>query len=479
MSSPFMWILFPGAVAGLFYILRRWQRAILVAGVFVAALLALLAWKLPIGEPVSLDVWARFPSFTVSDTFTILGRRFILDNSTRPALVLIYLGVAFWFGGAGAAHSDRLFIPLGLGMAALLTAALAVEPFLYAALLIEMAALICVPILSPPGQPVGRGVLRFLAFQTLGMPLILSAGWLLTGVEGVPANPAVVVRATILVGLGFAFLMAIFPFHTWIPMLAEEAHPYAAAFVFFVLPAAISVLGLNFLHRYAWLREGTDVILALRFVGVLMVVTGGVWAAFQRHLGRILGYAATMEIGLSLLAMSLGFSASGPSTVGSGLLLGLFFAQLLPRGIALVLWALALSILRARTGGLWFRSVQGIARQMPGASAGLLLAQASLAGFPLLAGFPVNFALLSALAQQSLPIALLTVLGNAGLLFAGVRTLAVLVTGPGEDDWCLTETWSQLVLLSISGMILLLAGLLPQWYLPALVNVARIFSGPG
>jgi formate hydrogenlyase subunit 3/multisubunit Na+/H+ antiporter MnhD subunit len=476
MSAPILWILFPGLVAVILYNLRRWERSILLAGLLVATGLAWLAWWLPIEEPVRLGLWAGFPAFALGDTLTILGRRFILNNASRPVLVLIYLGVTYWFGGARVARSDRLFVPLGLAIAALFTAALAVEPFLYAALLIEMAALVSVPILSPPGRPVGRGVLRFLAFQTLGMPFLLFTGWLLTGAETTPAGIDLVVRAAILMGMGFAFLMAIFPFHTWIPMLAEEAHPYAAAFVLFFLPSVIALFGLSFLQRYPWLQTAPDLVVALRFVGMLMVLIGGVWAAFQRHLGRIMGYAAIMEIGLALLAISLSLGSGEAANPGGSLSLGIFFAQLLPRGIGLALWSLSLSILQQRSGGLSYHAVHGIARQLPVVAAGLLLAQFSIAGFPLLAGFPVSVALWSALAQQSLPITLLSVLGSAGLMIAGLRTLAVLVTGPDEADWCVTESWPQIGFLSLSGLALILVGILPQWFLPFLMDVARIFG---
>lgn len=479
MSAPLVWIVFPGLAALVLFVLRRYERSIVVAGIGVALLLALLAWQLPIGSPIPLGPRLNFPGLQLSDTLFVLGRRFTLTDDYRSILGLIYLAVALWYGGAFAARATRLFVPLGLAIAAFLTASLAVEPFLYAALLIEIAALISVPILSPPGRRVGRGVIRFLTFQTLGMPFILFTGWMLTGVEANPGNTDLAVRVILLMGLGFAVLMAVFPFHTWIPLTAEEAHPYAASFVFFVVPTVVSLFALGFIEHYVWLRTSPLLLNAIQIVGILMVLTGGVLSAFQRHLGRILGYTATIEVGFSLLALSLGLGLEDPASP----LLGIFFAQFLPRGVSMAVWALALATLQARAGDLRFRAVQGLAYELPVASAALAIAHFSLAGFPLLAGFPVRVALWTALAgQQSASsgqpqiIAILALVGSAGLLFAGLRTLAVLLTRSPQQSWAVSESRPQMLLLTLGGAFLLLIGLLPQWFMPTLTQVARLFG---
>ena len=104
-------------------------------------------------------------------------------------------------------------------------AARAVEPFLFGAVRVEIAVLVSIPMLVPPGTRPGRGVLRYLIFQTLALPVILLAGWAFNIVQIYPENQAALARASIFLGLGFAFWLGVFPFYTWIPMLSEESHP--------------------------------------------------------------------------------------------------------------------------------------------------------------------------------------------------------------------------------------------------------------
>jgi NADH-quinone oxidoreductase subunit N len=472
MSAPLIWIFLPGLVSGILFLVRRWERVVMLTGIIAALLLVLFAWQLPIGEAIETT---GIPTFTIRESVNVLGRAFLLTNADQPILILIYLGAALWFGGAKIAGANRMFTPIGLAICGLLTASLAVEPFLYAALLIELAVLVSVPLLSPPGDRIGRGVLRYLTFLTLGMPFILFTGWLFVGVEASPGDPTAIFRAIVPLLLGFAFLIGIFPFHTWIPMIAEESHPYTAAFIFFVLPGVISIFGLSFLVRYPWLQSTPLMNVSLRLLGLLMVFTGGVWAAFQRNLARMMGYAVMVDIGLSLLAISLGtgslngqLAASGPEAPRST---GLFFALFPARAVGLTVWALALSTIRNHSFGQDFRSTQGLARKLPIASAALILAHFSFAGLPLLAGFPIQLALWSSLVAQSLPGALAGLVGITGLMAGAIRSLAVLSMGTDEAGWEISENRWQIFLLSVGILLILLLGLLPQTYMPILTAI--------
>jgi formate hydrogenlyase subunit 3/multisubunit Na+/H+ antiporter MnhD subunit len=473
MNATWIWVVLPGATSLVLFFLRRREKLVLAIGLTLCLALALLAWLLPIGEPISIGGPLPLPSFTVEDTLYLLGRRLVINADSRSMLLIIYLSLAAWLGGSRISDLTRLFVPVALGMGALFTAALSVDPFLYAALLIAMAVMVSIPILSPPGKPVSSGVLRLLIFQIIGMGFILFASWFLEGMQINPANPALFGRVALLMGFGFAFLMAIFPFHTWIPMIAEEAHPYAAGFVLFLLPTIVSIFGLEFISRYAWLRSVPALLLVLRGSGLLMVIVGGIWASFQRHLGRIFGYATIVEIGFSLLALSLA-SGTGDAPIPPRIL-GIFFTLLVAEAIGMVIWAEALSVIRQQAGGLSFEQTQGIVKRLPVATTALLLAHFSLAGMPLLAGFPAQLALWFNLTEQGGPSGLLALIGCAGLFAAGLRALAALVTGAEQTDQKMQENRWQAVFFMAGWVVLLLLGMLPQFFYPSVVRFTSSF----
>lgn len=461
MTAPLVWILIPAFLSVVMFGLIRWQILVTILGTICAFVLAITAWLLPVKEQFLLGPL----TINFSDTWSVLGRRFVLGAADRPSLVILYLATAFFFGAAYIAHTNRFFVPVGLAMVSLLTAALAVEPFLYAALLIEMAVLVSVPLLTPPDSQVGKGILRYITLLSLGMPFILLAGWMLSGIETEVMNEPLLLRASLLIGLGFSLQLAIFPFHSWIPMLGKESHPYAAAFIFTMIPGAITLIVLGFLEQLPLFSAIPDVQLVLRVMGVTMVVFAGLWAAFQNNLGSMLGYAAILEIGFSLILLSL----LAENFVSEGL--GIFYAMLFPRGLGLGLWALALALLRTRTESLDLQDIEGAGRILPVTTGALVLAQFSLAGLPLLASFPIRLPIWGDLSQVSPAITIWSLVGCLGLLFGGMRTLAMLVIGSEEQVWKVSETRGEILFLVAGMMLIFIWGVFPQWILPSIVDL--------
>jgi NADH-quinone oxidoreductase subunit N len=333
-----------------------------------------------------------------------------------------------------------------------MVASIAVQPFLFASLLIETAVLVATPLLASPGERPGHGLIRFLIYQTLGMPFILLAGWLLAGVEASPGDLSFTVQSTVMLGLGFAFLLAIFPLYNWIPQLMEESSPYVAGFLIWLLPTIVIVFAMGFLDRYAWLRTSAQITTGLRLAGIVMLVSGAWWATFERHLGRLMAYTAIAETGFLLLSLGLATPTS-PSLV---------FLFLIPRGLGLAIWSLALSILHKHRIPFWLSSVQGLARSYPFVSAGLVLAALSSAGYPLLAGFPPRLALWQGLSAESSTMAAWYLLGLLGLLVGAVRQLAVLVMQKEESPWKPCEELIERGMLGIGVMGLFFLGIFPQ-----------------
>jgi len=461
MSAPLIWIVAPLIVAILFWLLQGRTTLLIVLATTVCALLALLAWTVPIASAVKLGPW----SFEVQSSLSVLGRRFVLDPGDRSFLTLIYGIGAFWFFGSRIAGAHRHFIPIGMAMLALLVAAMAVEPFLYAALLVEMAVLLSIPMLVPPGRVVGQGIVRYLIFQTLALPFLLFAGWAAAGVEANPTDSRLLLQAVAFLGLGFAFWLAVFPFYTWVPLLSQESHAYETGFILGLLPSVMLLLMLNFLDNFAWLRAYPLLPVGLQLCGALMVVTGGFWAAFQKSLPRLFGYAVIMESGFALLSISLQSQAG----------LEVFVASLFPRMLALALWSLAASAFEEQGISLDFDGLQGQFRRYPLITSGLVLAYFSLAGLPLLGGFPTRLVLLESLAQNSLVIMLWVLLGNVGFLLSGLRMLATLVSGT-QESWKVNEHWPLATLIVIGAAGLLFIGVFPRFFLSGLLTILQSFS---
>ncbi len=446
-NAPLLWIALP-IVAGSLLLLVRNARALSILGGSLATILALVAQFVPIAEALRLGNL----SFKIDSSLNVLGRALTIDSAEGSLLAVIYGGAALWFFGSTAAGGSGRIVPMGFMILGLLVASIAVQPFLYAALFIEMAILICVPMLTSIYSVPSKGILRFLIYQTLAMPFILLAGWLLAGVEASPGDIALAAQSASMLGLGLAFLLAIFPLYNWIPMLMDDSHPFTVGFLIWILPTITIIFTAGFLDGYSWIRTSPQMVLALRSAGLLMIVTGGLWAAFQRHLGRIMAFGSIAETGFSLLALSLDSRTGIP----------ILFLLIPARTLTLALWALGLAVIRDHSATLRFTDVRGVLRITPLAGAAILLATLSASAFPLLAGFPARLALWENLSRTSLPSALWMTVGIMGLLTSAVRSLAVLGMADEFTSWKPREDATQRIMLTLGMIGVFILGLFPQ-----------------
>jgi NADH-quinone oxidoreductase subunit N len=464
MSAPTLWIIVPIALGVLLLFVNN-QRVLSVAGGVFAVALALIAQFVPIEVALKLGPY----SLKIDSSLVVLGRLLLIQPAEGSLLALIYGAAALWFFGAEASKTATRLVPMGFMIIALMVAAIAVQPFLYAALFIEMAILIAIPMLTPIYAPPGRGVVRFLIYQTLAMPFILVAGWLLAGVEASPGDLALTAQSAAMLGMGFAFLLAIFPLYNWIPLLLEDSSPYVVGFLLWIVPTVTVIFGAGFLDRYSWLRSSPQLILALRYIGLLMVVTGGAFAAFQRHFGRIMAYGCIAETGFSLLALSLDFRLGIP----------ILFLLIPARALGLAVWSLSLTVIKENVETMRFGAAQGVLRITPLAGTGMIVATLSTAAFPLLAGFPARLALWESLSHISLSSALWMAIGIIGLLTSAFRSLAVISMAEEYTSWKPRENRAQIIMLGLGMIGLFTLGLFPQTVQFLLADLPLMFAHLG
>ncbi len=471
LSTPIIWVLLPIVVAAVCLLFPKRRVLGLILTAVSAFGLALLAALFP--EDLTLSVGPL--SLVFEESMMILGRQITLAYDIFPFIAFIFAMTGLWVLTSNIPGVPGTFRPISLVITASLTAALSVQPFLYAALLIETAVLVSIPMLNTAEKESYRGIFRYLSFMSIAMPFILIAGWLLTGVVILPPESPLVGQTVAVLGLGFALWLAVFPFHSWVTMISEHNHPTVVSFLLFILPTTILVFGLNFFDRYSFLRTSDEIFNVIRVIGTVMIVLGGIWTAVQDHLKRAFGFSTLVETGFSLLA--LGLSAEG----GLNWMLMLFPA----RALGYWLWGYTLARFEHHCGSLEINAIQGFGRKFPLLSTGLILAQLSVAGLPLLASFHIKIALLTQTYSIGRGLGMWAFIGSFGLFLFTIRLLLNLtmpIKRSLQEDaesntvWLAPEKRSEYLPVVLMVLVLLLIGLFPDTVLSGMTDILTAFT---
>jgi formate hydrogenlyase subunit 3/multisubunit Na+/H+ antiporter MnhD subunit len=418
-TGPLLLISLPFLVAPLIWLLRRWatMAALLSAG--ISLMLALMAWYLPLDKPVQL--WGR--EVAMGETVSVLGREMVLTQVDRLGLVLIFLVASGLFFFAWRVSQGWTFYPLGLTVLGVLGAALLIKSHIYAVLFLQIAAALCVFLIQ--GGRVGstRGALRFLTFVTLALAPILVTSWFLGRYEWTPDDTSLLDASIRLFAFGFAILMGVVPFHTWVPAVSQDAPPMVSTFVLGIFYAVIWFIMLNLIESYQWLAAHPDFRTALSFSGYTMVALGALMAPVQRRLGRLMGYAALVDMGAAQLALGLGTTAGLTAALSA---LG-------ARAVSLAVMAMGISIIRHRAEGDEFERLVGWGRHIPWATIALVVGGLSLAGLPPGAGFAVRWSITRLVAREHAGGAIFLLLATVMVGIGVVRALLALVQEPAPD----------------------------------------------
>lgn len=404
MSAPAIIFAASGLVSIGCLLLRRRSLAPYVLASLSCGLIGVLVLTVPLEEALTV---LGLP-LRIEAGMQLLGRRILVDQRSRAAISFLYLSGSLFFAVGWASRPGRSFAPVGVVILALLAGSLTIEPFLFAAVFLELAAMAAVLILVPPGSQQRARVFQLIILYTLAMVGILFTGWLFENVGVTSVTPELADRVMALLAFGLSILMFIPPFHYWLPSAAPDVRAPALAFVAVVLQSAGLFFLLRFLDTYAWLRADPRVMAALGVAGMATIAFGSLSAMAHLSEHKIAAYALIADFGVGLLAIS------ANSDAGFRIALSLAGARV----VGLVLYSLA--------------SVQWEIRQTGAtptgrlAGLGMLVGLASLAGVPLTAGFPARWTSIARLGLGSagLWVPIGSALVMAAVVRLGIRTSA-------------------------------------------------------
>jgi formate hydrogenlyase subunit 3/multisubunit Na+/H+ antiporter MnhD subunit len=417
-------IFFPVAMAASCFVLRKQTQLVILGAVATMLVQIALVLRLPLEQPALL--------LGLTLNLDPLGRLFLLTFLAVGALAFL----ATW----NVPHGEN-FVPIALMIIGLVgTTLLLLQEQYIASLLLGstglMAVLAIVDLPTGSTALVGRttiatalkylvlmlvaGVITYLAFVLVGIYR--------PGDTPGRASPAQLILALIVVGFGLR--LAIVPFHSWLPDLAEDAAPMTSVLIIAVINAATLLFLIESIQFFFYPieviggAENTRGTLLLMAIGVATALLGGLLALAQAGMRRTVGYLIVYNAGMILF---------GLATLDSLGVTGALFEALNQTIIVLLLF-LSIGLLERPDG----RPPNVVRRDLlwrwPVAGAGLLGGGLALLGLPPFNGFAGKLLLYEAASRRGGPYLALLLLATALALLALVRLARERLLGPSEAD---------------------------------------------
>ncbi len=254
------------------------------------------------------------------------------------------------------------------------------------------------------------------------------------GPEGIlsPLNPGNLrLIAYIILFMGFAIKVPMFPFHTWLP----DAHVEAPTPISVILAGVLLKLG-----TYGMLRISfpifpeitTQLAYWIAVFGMINIIYGAFCAMAQKDFKKLIAYSSVSHMGYVLLGMA--------SLTSQGMVGAVF--QMFNHGTITAMLFLIVGVLydRAHTRGV--EDFGGLANQMPVYTALVTIAFFASLGLPGLSGFISEvFVFLGAFSVDSIRI--ITIISTLGILLTAAYmlwTLQRIFFGKMNEKWSgLTE----------------------------------------
>ena len=273
----------------------------------------------------------------------------------------------------------------------------------------------------------------------------------------------------ILMGIGLAFKASAAPFHMWTPDVYQGAPVPVTAFMSVATKAAAFAMLLRiFVQGLPGLQPQWAAMLAV--IAAFSIVVGNLVALMQTDLKRLLAYSGIAQAGYVLIGV-LGAVRSDVGAVLFYLVVYLFMNF----GAFAVL--VGLSGPNGERPNL--RDLNGLGYRRPALGLALTLCMLSLAGFPPTVGFAGKFFLFAAGVQAGYTWLVILAVVFSVISVAYYLRVIVHIYSPVAAPDATGPTWSQHVVVIVSGVLSLGVGIYPSLLLLlSTASANRVIGSP-
>ena len=270
----------------------------------------------------------------------------------------------------------------------------------------------------------------------------------------------------ILLFIGFAIKVPVFPFHTWLPL----AHVEAPTAVSVLLAGILLKLGVYGIIRvnYGLMPDGVYWFsYALAFLGLINVVWGGLCALAQKDLKKLVAYSSVNHMGYSLIGMAAVVAAGeahGANLKAAQAGLGGAVFQMFNHGTISAMLFILVGVIYERAHHREIEGFGGLASQMPVYTGVTAVAFFAGLGLPALSGF-ISEALCFIGGFSAFRV--LTIIGTLGILLNAIyflRAYQRIFLGPFNERYSDLKDMNvkDLAIILPLAFLTLLFGVYPQ-----------------
>lgn len=269
--------------------------------------------------------------------------------------------------------------------------------------------------------------------------------------------------------LGFAFKVALFPFHAWTPDVYQGAPTPVTAFMATAVKAASFVAFLRLFHSDGY-SLSPNMMTVLTWIAVLTMLIGNVGAIVQNNFKRILAYSSIAHSGYAMVGLIAAAFGSDFNEGAASLLFYLFSYAFMTMGS----FALIALFEKNENISLNVEDLKGLGRKYPVLGLSLTILMLSLAGIPPTLGFFGKFYVFSAAVEQDMYwLAFWGVINSVISVYYYLRPIVVMYMKEGESVEMMTSHLMTRLTVVASALVIVVIGLLAS---PAIRAVRAVIA---